>query len=69
MSLEQIVRPFTDVGTNPVKGVATIPAPSTNVMLVVSGGGSVVSGATSYSFSYTTYAEAHEDEVLQKDDT
>jgi hypothetical protein len=67
-SLEQIVRPFADIGTEPIKGVASVPLPSTNVTLVVSGGGSVVSGSISYSYSFSNYADAKESE-LQADGT
>jgi hypothetical protein len=68
MSLEQIVRPFADIGTEPIKGVATVPLPSTNVTLVVTGGAQVSGGSYSYSFSHSDYADAKESE-LQADGT
>ena len=63
-SLEQIVRPFADIGTEPIKGVASIPLPSTNVTLVITGGAAVSGGSFSYSYSFSNYADAHESELF-----
>jgi hypothetical protein len=62
-SLENIVRPFTTEDTAPERGVATIPQPSQNVILIVTGGGQVKSGSFNYSLSFTLYADAKQKEV------
>lgn len=59
-SLEGIVRPFTDIGTEPQKGVASLPLPSTNVTLIVTGGGAAITGSYSFSSSFSRYADAKE---------
>ncbi len=62
-SLENIIRPFTTVDTSPIPGVASIPNPAQNALLIVTGTGQVKSGSFNYSYSFTTYADAKQNEV------
>lgn len=65
MPLEGLVRPFETPSAQPVAGVASVPQMVPDVILSIVGNGTMKTGAYSYSWSYTGYADAKQNEVTE----